>query len=1004
MTDWLEILQEFGADHNGLFSLEVDTPDLLPYATLVNARREGTSILDVVGAVYEWQEAPLIFLVDGARVDNDTTIHKLRRLLAMRGDAPYLGIVAPGRLDVYAIALDGKTPEQVRLSFKQSELTARDAFPELANRRPQAARTKQGWISNVILNLLTEAIDSLIGIDLPHGDAISLVGRALFARFLGDRDLLPAKLGAPAMSHNLFDNAVNAAATCSWLDQTFNGDLLPLSDGVFERLPDHAYHVLGNIMHRAQGNQLYLGWHERWDQLDFAHIPVGVLSQAYELYLRSHTPAKQRKEGGYYTPRPIADLLVRASFRALDRTGETAKARILDPAAGAGVFLITAFRELVAARWRSEGTRPSTACLRDILYTQITGFDVNEEALRFAALALYLISIELDPKPQPVDKLRFEDLRGKVLHLVGSDNDTTGAKLGSLGPLVDERHRGRYDVVIGNPPWSSGTKLPDWSLVLEKVSQIASERAGVQLKPLLPNEVLDLPFVWRAMEWAKPHGQIAFALHARLLFQQGDGMPEARVALFQALDVTSVINGVELRQTKVWPEITAPFCLLIATNQVPNSGSGFRLVSPRIENALNASGTMRIDVSAAEIIATQRMVETPEILKVLFRGTKADLGLLERIRAKGLPTLESFWRDAVGVSDRGGMAGSGRGYQTVKPSSRLRKRNSDGKPGADAHYLHGLPDVTVACLDDLTIDTNQLDLFLHDRLHDSRDKRMFDAPITIVHKSPPAETGRIRVAVSDVRVAYSENFYGYSPGKSSNSQLLSRYLALVLGSKFTLWMALITSGEFGFEREVIEKAALDRIPIPDFRSFTPAELSVIEQLFNDVQTSERTWDDVDQWVAELYGLGHADLQTISDTLAYNLPFSEIKILAQSRPATKMAQEFCALLKDELEPWTNRFSVALSVQNLVVRHTSPWCGLVIHHQDVPLDDKTKHDWEGLLAIADSTAATEIILESAEGALLVGRLAQNRYWSKTQARLLAQHIIWTKLGFLTGTGRK
>src|SRR3546814_1170470 len=115
-----------------------------------------------------------------------------------------------------------------------------------------------------------------------------------------------------------------------------------------------------------------------------------------------------------------ADLLVRASFRALERDGASADARILDPAAGAGVFLLTAFRELVAARWRADGQRPDTQRLRGILYDQITGFDINEAALRFAALALYLISIELDPDPQPVDKLRFEEDRGKVPHRDGS--------------------------------------------------------------------------------------------------------------------------------------------------------------------------------------------------------------------------------------------------------------------------------------------------------------------------------------------------------------------------------------------------------------------------------------------------------------------------------------------------------------------------------------------------------------------------------------------------------
>lgn len=997
--DWLARLDDFGADRQSLRSLEADGPELLPYATLTNARRDSDSILSVVGAVYEWQDAPLAFLVDADQIQREAQIHMLRRLLAMRGDAPYLGIVAHGRLDVYAIALDRKTPAQARINLDLSTKSIKDLFPHLANHRPQALGTKQGWISHVLLNLLTDAIDRLIELELPHGDAISLVGRALFTRFLGDRDLLPAHLAPPDVAAALFDNAGNARAACLWLDETFNGDLLPLPGTIFDRLPTDAYHVLGNIMTRAPGGQLFLGWAERWDQLDFAHIPVGVLSQAYELYLRSHAPAKQRREGGYYTPRPIADLLVRASFRALDRSGSSADARILDPAAGAGVFLLTAFRELVAARWRADDRRPDTHRLREILYDQITGFDVNEEALRFAALALYLISIELDPEPQPVDKLRFGDLRGKVLHRVGSDTNEPGAALGSLGPLVGEEHRGRYDIVVGNPPWSTGTKLPDWSIVLSTVARIASDRAGAKIAPPLPNEALDLPFVWRAMEWAKPGGQIAFALHARLLFQQGDGMVDARQMIFRALDVTSVINGVELRQTKVWPEISAPFCLLIATNRMPETGTGFRLINPRLETSLNASGAMRIDVHSAEIIATQQLLETPDVLKILFRGSKADLGLIERIRTKGFPSLDAFWRDAIGVSDRGRMAGAGRGYQTLKPSSRIR-RNGDGKPGASARYLHGLRDISISCLDDLLIDTEQLAPFLHDRVHDPRDPRLFEGPIAIVHKSPPAERGRVRVAVSDQPVAYNESFYGYSPGKFPRSDLLARYLALVFGSKFALWLALLTSGEFGFERDVIEKAALDRIPLPDFRKLAATRLNEISQLFDRLHSSKASWDDVDRWVADLYGLGPSDLQIISDTLAYNLPFAETKIAAQARPGPKATAAFCTRLQGELEPWAKRFNTAISVQMATDRPASPWLGIRLSRGIGAPSAVLDEDWAGLLAVADAIAATEMMVEDRSGALLISRLAENRYWSDTQAQLLAQHIIWSRLDFVRG----
>ena len=156
-----------------------------------------------------------------------------------------------------------------------------------------------------------------------------------------------------------------------------------------------------------------------------------------------------------------------------------------------------------------------------ILYERLVGFDVNEAALRFAALGLYLLSIELDPNPRPVDKLRFQALRGSVLHRVKGADEKEGTALGSLGPFVADKHRGRYDLVIGNPPWASGTKLPEWSRVRDTVARIAADRKTTNPRPPLPNEGLDLPFVWRAMEWARPDGQIAFALHARLLFQQG---------------------------------------------------------------------------------------------------------------------------------------------------------------------------------------------------------------------------------------------------------------------------------------------------------------------------------------------------------------------------------------------------------------------------------------------------------------------------------------------------
>ena len=240
---------------------------------------------------------------------------------------------------------------------------------------------------------------------------------------------------------------------------------------IFERLPDSAYDVLGDVLRRAPDSQLFLGWEEKWDNLDFAHIPVGVLSQAYELYLRNHAPAQQRREGGYYTPGRSRNLL---GARVLPRAGATGRLPLSPrsrPGGGRGRLpphgISRVGRRNIGA---SRASAPTRNILRSILYEQIVGFDINEAALRFAALGLYLMSIELDPNPRPVDKLRFEDLRGKVLHRVSVRTKTQGAQLGSLGPLVGDEHVGRYDLVIGNPPWASSTMLPDWNLVRATVA------------------------------------------------------------------------------------------------------------------------------------------------------------------------------------------------------------------------------------------------------------------------------------------------------------------------------------------------------------------------------------------------------------------------------------------------------------------------------------------------------------------------------------------------------
>jgi hypothetical protein len=908
--------------------------------------------------------------------------------------------VQPGRLTIHAIGLDSASAGLSRIPLA---VEAPITFAYLASQRPQARGVRRQWITDLILRLLQGSLGDLRRAGIAEPDAISLAGRALFTRFLADRELLPQTLALTEVVRALFDDPDQTARTSRWLDKTFNGDFLPLSPGLLTRLPTAACLTLGHIMRRAEpGGQLYLGWEQKWDFLDFAQIPVGVLSQAYEGYLREHDPQRQRDQGGFYTPRPIAELLVRGAFHALGREGSAHTARVLDPAVGAGVFLITAFRQLVAERWKHTGIRPDSATLRDILYHQLTGFDIDEAALRFAALGLYLIAIELDPQPEPVEKLRFEDLRERVLWKVGQVDDTGGnGRLGSLGNAVGEVHAGFYDLVVGNPPWTGARRIPDWKQVTDHVTRIACARLGPDTAPPpIPNEVPDLPFLWRAMEWARSGGQIAVALHARLLFQQGDGMPEARSAIFSALDVTAVVNGTELRKTKVWPQITAPFCLLFARNRLPSPGAGFRMLSPRLEPALNGAGSMRLDPANADEVTAQQVAARPTILKTLFSGTRLDLELLERIEARGLPTLDQYWRRLFGQSKNRARPVGGNGYQ------RLRESTEHPQSARD---IVGLPELVIHGRLPLLLGVDGLPAFDQPLVHRARSRETYRAPLAIVPESPRADSGRIRTTVSDFDVVFNESYYGYSSVGHPDAQTLTRYLALVLGSRFSLWHALLTSGKLGFERDTIEKATIDSVPLVPLEDLSPSDRKRIAPLFNSIVSSETDehWGEIDNWVASLIGLRERDRQLITDTLAYNLPFAANKNAAQSAPAQAAMEAFCRCLAADLMPWANRFGAVIVV---AVADTLPancpwqvlWLG-VTESGAQPASARGTDDWLEIVHIADQLAVAEIVRpDPARRGLWIARLRQARYWSLSQARLLAQRILWEHMDSLLSGG--
>jgi len=488
------------------------TPRHLNYLDLLKASDRESLKVD---AVAEFQSRPLLYLVSGDQIRNldDKKMLDLQCLLAYRGERAYIGVLSPGELNVYPVNLDRSILAKCqKKTINQKSSEAPLFFQSVVNGvftlegQPEAP----DYVFKTIHDLMTSSSKDLIEkYDINPLDVLSFLGRALFLRFLRDRKIvrsgeLSSICPKAKTFGDCFGNVQNAVATCRWLDETFNGDLLPLSmsyTAVFRRAKGQSQNKLFLHLRAVLEGWKHVGpdafqLRIDWGDLDFAHIPIGVLSQVYENFSRIWDSQQSEQTSVYYTPKNIARYLVDDVFEGVI---EKKAARILDPSCGAGIFLVLAFRKLVAARWEHDDKRPDTKTIQSILYNQLCGFDVSESALRLAALSLYITAIELNGTPRPPKSLKFpKPLQDVVLHnhRRPAEQMVRGFVMGSLRSDLPDNFNGRFDMVIGNPPWSR--LKGDHTKFSKLTRQILIDRGFRDIAQTYrnPDNNPDLPFLW----------------------------------------------------------------------------------------------------------------------------------------------------------------------------------------------------------------------------------------------------------------------------------------------------------------------------------------------------------------------------------------------------------------------------------------------------------------------------------------------------------------------------
>jgi MmeI, DNA-methyltransferase domain len=232
------------------------------------------------------------------------------------------------------------------------------------------------------------------------------------------------------------------------IDDVLNGAIFPISPSERRLIPADALHLVRRAIRHGDavgrdGRQL------GFLDVSFATLRTETISAIYELFLLIEDPDEKDNEGAFYTPPFLVDYVLDE----VDRIRPfTSKSRVVDPAAGSGIFLVGAYRrilerEMPRRRWAVTHFQKA----RSILETTILGVEKNRQAANVARLSLYLTLLDYvenasirELKQLAGSHRVFPPLRDNVLNRdLFSITDADLARLG------------RFSHVVGNPPWGS---------------------------------------------------------------------------------------------------------------------------------------------------------------------------------------------------------------------------------------------------------------------------------------------------------------------------------------------------------------------------------------------------------------------------------------------------------------------------------------------------------------------------------------------------------------------
>jgi hypothetical protein len=501
--------EELGFAHGSLLSAS-EKPDGGERDTWIE-KGDWLALAKEVGAekVFFVGQYPLVVFAQAKGLDDDALRHLYNRIWCM-ARPQLLFLARPGELGVYDLAQPPAKPNEELAScgrLLDTVKTVAEVQARLASYHREKVETGfvfgekhfgdgLGRADRSLIRDLKAVRQSLMDIEpLPDQKPPtlhhlhSLIGRAIFIRYLEDREVLtreyfegvasrrgswaklldeplPRPCIEPDMGKLCFFRVLRdkhfTYALFDQLAEDFNGDTFPVDNEERARVHGgHLQRLLSFLVGEPSDQQSLFFFAYR-----FNVIPIELISSIYEEFY-GERKGKGQNQASHYTPAPLVEFVL---SQALTPGVLAQEPRVMDPSCGSGIFLVESYRRMVRHKIAERGgRRPTRSQLSKILRQQIAGMDINEEAVHVAAFSLYLAFLHYQ-KPREINEERRlpylkwipaekrEERRRKrpdaefydmLLH-----ENAFKPISGGCPPDVTERFGSACaDIVVGNPPW-----------------------------------------------------------------------------------------------------------------------------------------------------------------------------------------------------------------------------------------------------------------------------------------------------------------------------------------------------------------------------------------------------------------------------------------------------------------------------------------------------------------------------------------------------------------------